>query len=186
MERDQGKIMREGWKKGNNKLSATYFAYCVHNDNYQLINVWQHWLVCITRNLWAENGIDREQGATFVQTNVWTHMLCHFVFVCNWDWLSVWARQFEFLVTKIDCVQLVRVCWCMSSTLCLIKPISHRHSILEVSYSLTPLDAARVKLNTLFILSPPLPLSFLVTLPLSNTYSTPSVCFKVFVFFPKA
>lgn len=40
------------------------------------------------------------------------------------------------------------------------------------------------KLNTLFILSPSLPLSLLVTLPLSNTYSTPSLYFKVF--FPKA
>lgn len=47
-----------------------------------------------------------------------------------------------------------------------------RYSILEVSYSLTPLNAATVT-NSIFILSPSLPLQ--VTLPLSNTYSTLSL-----------
>lgn len=134
--------------------------------------------------MWAENGIDKEHAGSFVQTNVWTCMLCHFV--CNWDWLSVWAWQFEFLVTKIDCVQLCSwVCWYMSGTPCLIKPASHRHSILEVSYSLTPLDATRVTnlILYLFCLPPSLPpLSLSVTLPLSNTYSTSSLYFKFFLF----
>lgn len=50
-----------------------------------------------------------------------------------------------------------------------------RYSILGVSYSLTPLNAATVT-NSIFILSPTLPLpSFQVTLPLSNTYSTLSL-----------
>lgn len=51
---------------------------------------------------------------------------------------------------------------------------SFRYSILEVSYSLTPLDAARVT-NSIFILSPSP-----VSLPLSNTYSTPTLYFKTF------
>lgn len=105
--------------------------------------------------MWAEDGIDEEQAGSFVQTNVWTRMLCHSV--CNWDWLSVWAWRFEFLVTKIDCVQLCSwECWCMSSAPCLIKPASHRHSILEVSYSLTPLDAARVTNSILYLFCLPL------------------------------
>lgn len=67
----------------------------------------------------------------------------------------------------------------MSSTACLIKRISHRQSILEVSYSLTPLDAARVtnpKLY-LFCLSHPSPVSLLVTMSLSNTYVCSSLYF---------
>lgn len=65
---------------------------------------------------------------------------------CHKDWLC--ATVF------------VRVCWCMSSTLCLIKPTSHRHSILEVSYSLTPLDAARVTNSILYLFClPPSPVS---------------------------
>lgn len=67
--------------------------------------------------------------------------------------------------------------------------VGFRYSILEVSYSLTPLNAATVT-NSIFILSPSLPLpSFQVTLPLSNTYSTlslylsTSVLFIFFLFF---
>ena len=135
--------------------------------------------------MWAEDGTDKEQAGSFVQTNVWTHMLRHFVSVCGWDWLSVWAWQFEFSCHK-DWLCARECVGVMSRAPCLIKPASHRHSILEVSYSLTPLDAARVtnSILYLFCLSLP-PLSLLVTLPLSNTYSTPSLYFKVFCcFFP--
>lgn len=58
-----------------------------------------------------------------------------------------------------------------------------RYSILEVSYSLTPLNAATVT-NSIFILSLSLPLpSFQVTLPLSNTYSTLSLYLRTSVLY---
>lgn len=65
---------------------------------------------------------------------------------------------------------------------------SFRYSILEVSYSLTPLNAATVT-NSIFILSLSLLLpSLQVTLPLSNTYSTLSQYLRtsvfLYIFFP--
>lgn len=90
---------------------------------------------------------------------------------CHQDWLCATVLE--------------KVCRGMSSTVCLIKPVSHRQSILEVSYSLTPLDAARVTnpILYLFCLSPPTPVSLLVTMSLSNTYFSSSLYFWNFFFF---
>lgn len=92
---------------------------------------------------------------------------------CHQDWLCATVLE--------------KVCQGMSSTVYLIKPVSHRQSILEVSYSLTPLDAARVTnpILYLFCLSPPSPVSLLVTMSLSNTYLSSSLYFWNVFFFLK-
>lgn len=121
--------------------------------------------------MWVANQTDTEQLSSSVQTNVWTHMLCHFVFateigcLCEHDSLNFLSLRL------IVCNCFCESCWFMSSVSCLIKPTSHRHSILEVSYSMTPLDAARVKNSILYLfclsLSPwPLSLSLCLCLTL--------------------
>lgn len=74
---------------------------------------------------------------------------------------------------------IVYNCVCESERVCptthLMKPASLRHSILEVSFSLTPLDESQTQY---FIYSVSLPPCLLVTLPLSNTYSNSSQYFK--------
>lgn len=133
--------------------------------------------------MWAEGGIDEERAGSFVQTNVWTRMLCHFV--CNWDWLSVWAWRFEFLVTKIDCVQLCS--WkCAGVCPALHVWSSQLHTDTQFWRCLIPwphymLPESQTQYFIYSVSLPP-PLSLLVTLPLSNTYSTPSLYFNCFFF----
>lgn len=87
---------------------------------------------------------------------------------CHKDWLHEAAAE--------------KVCDCMSRA-----PVwssnFYRQSILEVSYSLTPLDAARVTILYLFCLCLSLPWFLLVTLPLSNTYFTASLHLRFYFYF---
>lgn len=132
-------------------LSTPYCTCYVHNENYcKCIYFTLPLYSAMTRNLWAVDGIDKEPVGSFVQTNVWTCMLC----LCLQLRLAVSVSTTVWVSCHKDwwCATVsVRVCWCMSSAPCLIKPASHRHSILEVSYSLTPLDAARVTNSILYL-----------------------------------
>lgn len=97
--------------------------------------------------------------------------------------LSVWAWLFEGLVTEIDCVQL-----CSGECLGVCPALrvwSSQFQILNFGGVLFP-DPIRCcqshKLNIYSVsLSPPV--SLLVTLPFSNTSSTPALYFKAFFCF---
>lgn len=135
------------WGKNENlSLSTTYFAYCIHNDNYSKC-------ICCTIPVQSGTLCEQRMGLTkSKQVHLFRQMCEHICFVtmsateigclCEHDSLSFLSQRL---------IVFVRVCWCMSSAPCLIKPASHRHSILEVSYSLTPLDAARVTNSILYL-----------------------------------
>lgn len=105
---------RSQWRRMEEKRKNVFFLYnfscCVHTDNYSkcmpfIIAVKFAWTRNLEHYMREAGGIRDWRGAgSFVQTNVWTCMLCHCI--SNWDWLSAWEWWFEFLVTKIDCVQL--------------------------------------------------------------------------------
>lgn len=130
---------------------------------------------------------DKEQLASSVETNVWTHLFCHFVFateigcLCEQDSLNFLSRR-------------LIVCNCFRVTV----PVYVQHPMSDQANFTETLNFGGVlfpdpirccqsqKLNTLFILSPSLSgPSLLVTLPLSHANPTLSLYFKFFFFFPQ-
>lgn len=107
-------------------------------------------VACINKNIMLSGAWDWRDERRFICVNTHASSLC----LCLLLRLAVCVTMTVWVSCHNDwlCATVfLRVCWCMSSALCLIKPASHRHSILEVSFPLTSLDALRVTNSILYL-----------------------------------
>lgn len=130
--RGQGKseLMCDTWKKQNCHSEYTYFI-SFNKCMWLMIPVSNQLLYKKSGTYLFQDWTDKEQISSSVQTNVCTHILCHFV-----------------LATEIGCLCEDDSLSFLSQRLIVFK--CFRKSVLvyaqqPMSYPLTPLDAARVK-----------------------------------------
>lgn len=173
--RGQGKseLMCDTWKKQNCHSEYTYFI-SFNKCMWLMIPVSNQLLYKKSGTYLFQDWTDKEQISSSVQTNVCTHILCHFVLateigcLCEDDSLSFLSQRL-----------IVFKCFRESVLVYAQRPMSDEANFtqtLNFGGVLSP-DPIRCcqsqnSILYLFCLLPSL-VSLLVTLPLSNTYSTP-------------